>query len=309
MEIFITGGSGFVGSYLCRRLLEQEHTVTVLTRTAERAHGLPKGVGLCLGDPSRPGPWQTEAARHQGFVNLAGASIFARWTGQYKEIILNSRISTTRNLVQALAQREATAPAPVLVSASAVGYYGFHADEELDEAGEAGGDFLANVCQQWEAEAARAQEFGVRVVRARFGIVLGKEGGALGQMLPLFRTGLGGPLGGGRQWFSWIHQADLADALAFCLENPELRGAVNCTSPNPVTNRDLARALGRVLHKPAFLPAPGLALKLALGEFGSVLLKGQRVLPRALTRAGFTFAFPDIDDALADLLGDIAASA
>lgn len=307
MEVFITGGSGFVGSYLCRLLLEQEHTVTVLSRSAEKAHLLPKGVGLCLGDPTQPGPWQTEAARHQGFVNLAGASIFSRWTKQYKEIIQNSRVATTRNLVQAMAQRNNDKQA-VLVSASAVGYYGFRKDEEIDEAGAAGDDFLANVCRDWEAEAAGAEDSGARVVRARFGIVLGKKGGALARMLPLFQKGLGGPLGSGRQWFSWIHQKDLTEALVFCLENPALKGAVNCTSPNPVINRDLAKSLGRALKRPAFLPAPGLAIRLALGEFGSMLLKGQRVMPQALLQAGFSFAFPTIDEALTDLLGETDAS-
>ena len=196
MEIFMTGGSGFVGSYLCRLLLQQEHTVTVLSRSAEKTRLLPKGVGLCLGDPTQAGPWQTEAARHQGFINLAGASIFGRWTKKYKDLMENSRLATTRNLVQALAARQSDQPA-VLVSASAVGYYGFRGDEEIDESGAAGDDFLAELCRKWEAEAVRAEEYGAKMVRGRFGIVLGKKGGALGQMLPLFQKGLGGPLGSG----------------------------------------------------------------------------------------------------------------
>lgn len=306
MEIFITGGSGFIGSYLCRLLLEQEHSVTVLSRSADKARILPKGVGLCLGDPTQPGPWQDEAARHQGFINLAGASIFVRWTEEYKKAIEESRVSSTRNLVQALAKRDTDKPA-VLVSASAVGYYGFRDDEEIDETGEPGDDFLAHLCRKWEAEAIRAEDYGARVVRARFGIVLGKKGGALAQMLPLFKKGLGGPLGSGRQWFSWIHQKDLTEALVFCMENPALKGAVNCTSPHPLTNQNLAKALGRALGRPAFLPAPALAVKLALGEFGSVLLKGQRVMPQALLQAGFSFAFPTIDEALADLLAETDA--
>jgi uncharacterized protein (TIGR01777 family) len=302
MEVFITGGSGFVGRALCQGLLAQGHGVTVLSRSSQAAQRLPPGVVLCLGDPGLPGPWQDQAARCQGFINLAGASIFERWSVEHKRLILESRVNSTRHLVQALGRRAGTEPA-ILVSASAVGYYGFRGDEELDEDSPAGDDFLARVCQQWETQALEAENLGARVVRARFGIVLGDKGGALEKMLPLFRLGLGGVLGSGRQWFSWIHQRDLVNALLLCLCNPQARGAVNCTAPQPVTNRDLAKALGRALHRPAFLPVPGLAVELALGEFGSVLLEGQRVLPRRLTALGFGFAFPLLDQALADLAG------
>ena len=302
MDIFVTGGSGFVGAALCQGLRDQGHQVTVLTRSARAAAALPAGVGACLGDPTQPGAWQNEAARHQGFVNLAGASIFNRWSDDYKRLILDSRIKTTRHLVQAIGLRQAGDRA-VLVSASAVGYYGFRGDEELDESSPPGEDFLASVCRAWEDEAMAAEGYGARVVRARFGIVLGDGGGALEKMLPLFRAGLGGPLGSGRQWFSWIHRRDLAAALLFCLADPNLAGPVNCAAPGPVTNRALAKALGRALGRPAFLPAPGFAIRLALGEFGSVLLEGQRVLPRALLAAGFAFALPSLEAALADLLG------
>jgi uncharacterized protein (TIGR01777 family) len=303
MDIFVTGGSGFVGKTLCQHLLDRGHEVTVLSRSAESSARMPRGVGHCLGDPTRPGPWQEEAARYQGFINLAGASIFERWTPAHKANILGSRVQSTRNLVQAMARRNDPEPA-TLVSASAVGYYGFRGDEELTEDAPPGEDFLAQVCRQWEEEASRAGDLGAKVVRARFGIVLGAGGGALSQMLPIFRKGLGGPLGHGRQWFSWIHQADLVEAIIQCLESPELAGPVNCAAPNPVTNRELARALGRALKRPAFLPAPGLAVKLLLGEFGSVLLEGQRVLPAKLMADGFSFRFPTIDQALADLLGE-----
>lgn len=306
MEVFITGGSGFVGQSLCHALLSDGHEVTVLSRSARGTAALPKGVGLCLGDPTAPGPWQEEAARHQAFINLAGASLFARWNPQYKQLIHDSRVLTTRHLVQAMAARGQGEPA-VLVSASAVGYYGFSDDRVLDESSPPGQDFLAQVCRDWEAEAMAAQSLGARVVRARFGIVLGSGGGALGQMLPLFRKGLGGRLGSGRQWFSWIHQTDLTQAILFCLYQPALSGPVNCTSPNPVTNREFSRELGRALGRPAILPAPGFAIRLALGEFGSVLLKGQRVVPRALPAEGFSFHFPTVQAALADLLGQEAA--
>ncbi|MEW5913386.1 MAG: TIGR01777 family oxidoreductase [Thermodesulfobacteriota bacterium] len=298
MQVLVTGGSGFIGRTLCRRLMEGGHQVSVLSRSPEAAARLPQGARAIIGDPSRSGDWQAQAAAHQGFVNLAGASIFGRWNPDYKALLRSSRILTTRHLVEAVAK----APGPkVLVSASAVGYYGFHQDEELDESSPPGGDFLAQLCVDWEAEALLAARRGARVVITRFGIVLGQGGGALSQMLPLFRFGLGGILGSGRQWFSWIHQADLAAAIVFCLER-ELAGAVNCTAPAPVTNRQLTKALAKAVHRPAFLPAPALAVKLLLGELGTVLLEGQRVLPRRIMQAGFQFRFPTIQAALEDLL-------
>jgi uncharacterized protein len=299
MKVLVTGGSGFVGTALCHGLLAAGHQVTVLTRSPEAARRLAEGVRPLVGDPTQPGAWQDGAATHQGFINLAGASIFGRWTEDYKALLRNSRVLTTRNLVEAMARAEGPS---VLVSASAVGYYGFKGDEELDEASPPGEDFLARMAIAWEAEAEAASRLDARVVRTRFGIVLGKGGGALSQMLPIFKLGLGGPMGSGKQWFSWIHLADLVSALIFCLESG-IRGSANCTAPQPVTNREFAKALGRAIHRPAFLTAPGFAIKLRLGEFGSVLLEGQRVLPGALLAAGFQFQFPTIDQALKDILG------
>ncbi len=301
MKVFITGGTGFVGRALCRALVESGHQVSLLTRSARAARGLPPQVDIVEGDPTRPGPWQEAVPGHQGVVNLAGASIFGRWTKRYQELILSSRVLSTRHLALALAHRPGGEDT-VLVSASAVGYYGFCDDRELDESAPAGDDFLARVCRRWEQEALAARESGVRVVTARLGIVLGPGGGALTRMLPGFRLGLGGPLGSGRQWFSWIHLADLVRAMVLCLEQSHLAGAVNCTAPEPVRNRDLARTLGRVLGRPAFLPLPGPLLRLVLGKMGSVLLEGQRVLPAALERAGFVFSFPSLELALADIL-------
>lgn len=301
MDIFITGGSGFVGAALCRALMDDDHSVTVLSRSAKSSQSLPQGVGHTIGDPSQPGPWQEEAAHYQGFINLAGASIFGRWDGKYKSLLRSSRIDTTKNLVEAIARRESEEPA-VLISTSAVGYYGFCGNEELDESSSPGDDFLARLCVDWEAEALKAQDSGARVALTRFGIVLGPGGGALGQMLPMFKKGLGGRLGSGKQWFSWIHQADLVRAIMHCLELNDLAGPVNCTAPQPVTNQELTKTLARVLGKPAFLPAPGLAVKLMLGEFGTVLLEGQRVLPKKLTQAGFNFRFAQLAPALEDIL-------
>ena len=183
-----------------------------------------------------------------------------------------------------------------------MGYYGFHGDEELDEESPPGNDFLARLAVEWETEALKAQGKGVRVVITRLGIVLGENGGALGQMIPLFKRFLGGPIGSGQQWFSWIHIKDLAEAFAFLIKHPEIRGPVNVCSPSPVKNKDLAKALGRVLHRPSFIPAPGFMVLMVLGEFGSVILKGQRVLPRQLLKNGFTFQYPDIDKALRSIL-------
>jgi hypothetical protein len=189
-----------------------------------------------------------------------------------------------------------------LISTSAVGYYGFHGDEELAEDAPPGHDFLATVAREWEEEALRAQQKGIKVCIARFGIVLGAGGGALGQMIPLFKKFVGGPLGGGKQWFSWVHADDLAEAFSFLLKHPELSGPFNMCSPEPVRNRDLAKAIGKALHRPSLMPAPGFMIRLVLGEFGSVLLQGQRVVPRRLLESGFVFKHPEIGEAIASIV-------
>jgi len=188
------------------------------------------------------------------------------------------------------------------ISTSAVGYYGFRGDEELTEESSPGKDFLAQLAVDWEKEALRAKDRGVRVVLTRFGIVLGEEGGALGQMIPLFKKDLGGPLGSGKQWFSWIHREDLIRAMLFLFEHTEISGPVNLTAPNPVRNKDLAAAIGKAMRRPAFMRVPGFMLRLALGEFGSVLLEGQRVIPQRLLQSGFQFQYARIDEALAKIV-------
>jgi hypothetical protein len=215
-----------------------------------------------------------------------------------KRILRESRILTTRNLVEAFEGSEVR----TFFSTSAIGYYGFHEDEELTESSPPGSDFLAQLAVDWEKEALKAEISGVRVVLTRFGIVLGEEGGALGQMVPMFQKYLGGPLGSGRQWFSWIHRKDLTQAFLFLLSKHGISGPVNFTAPNPVRNRDLAAALGRVLNRPARLPAPGFMLRLVLGEFGSILLEGQKVIPGKLLQGGFQFRYPKIEEALAEIL-------
>jgi uncharacterized protein (TIGR01777 family) len=301
MNIFITGGTGFVGSHLTRQLTRQSHKVTLLTRSIKPGRPLPEGAVYLEGDPTRPGPWQEQVGFHDVVVNLAGASIFHRWTEEYKKSLRESRLLTTRNVVTALSARKGQET--VLVNASAVGYYGFHQDEELDEDSLSGDDFLATLARDWEEEAARAAEWGVRVIRTRFGIVLGDKGGALDQMVPLFKKGLGSPLGSGQQWFSWIDQEDLSAVLLFLISQKEVSGPINCTAPHPVRNVDLTKILAEVLGKSTFLPAvPGIMLQIIMGEFGDVLLKGQKVLPRKLLSLGYTFRFPFIRDALNSLL-------
>jgi uncharacterized protein len=301
VKVFMTGGTGFVGTYLAGRLMEKGHGVTVLTSMLNAADRKKSAVSYLVGNPTFPGKWQEAIRDHDVIVNLAGASIFSRWTPEQKKILRASRIETTRNLVDAIPEKgERTI---TFFSTSAVGYYGFHGDEILTESSPAGNDFLARLAADWEEEALRAADKGVRVVITRFGIVLGRDGGALGQMIPLFRYFLGGPLGSGRQWFSWVHMADLTAAYLFLLGRPEIAGAVNCCSPNPVRNKDLGRAIGNVMHRPSLLPAPGFMIRLILGEFGDVLLKGQRVSPRRLLDAGFAFQYPHIEAALSNIIG------
>ena len=301
MKIFMTGGTGFVGTTLTEKLTQEKHQVTILTRALGENRTLPQGATYLQGDPTEKGAWQESVVEHEVIINLAGASIFRRWSEAAKEVIRESRIHTTQNLVEALAARKEKET--LLLSTSAIGYYGLHEDEELTEESPAGDNFLASLAQDWEAEALKAEAFGTRVVLPRFGIILGKHGGALGQMVPLFNLWLGSSLGSGEQWFSWIHEEDLTAIYLHLIEEKAITGPINCTAPNPVRNMDLTRALGEVLGKPTFMPAvPGFMIRMVMGEFGSVLLEGQRVLPKRLLDAGFRFKFPKIKKALRDLL-------
>jgi uncharacterized protein (TIGR01777 family) len=302
MKIFMTGGTGFVGTTLTKRLTQEKHQVTILTRALSESRALPQGATYVEGDPTEKGAWQKSVAEHEVIINLAGASIFRRWSETAKEIIRDSRIYTTQNLVEALAARKEKET--LLLSTSAIGYYGLHEDEELIEESPAGDNFLASLSQEWEAEALKAEAYGARVALLRFGIILGKNGGALGQMVPLFNLWLGSSLGSGEQWFSWIHEEDLASIYLHLIGQKDITGPINCTAPNPVRNIDLTRALGEVLGKPTFMPAvPGFMIRMVMGEFGSVLLEGQKVLPKRLLDTGFLFKFPKIKKALGDLLG------
>jgi hypothetical protein len=299
MKIFMTGGTGFVGTYLAKRLISEGHTVTILTQAVSGTELKLTGLSYLMGNPTTKGKWQEAVRDHDAIINLAGASIFSRWTPEQKKILLSSRIETTSNLFASLPD---SAEHITFFSTSAVGYYGFHEDEELIESSPSGEDFLAKLAHDWEQMALRAQDKGARVIITRFGIVLGKNGGALGQMIPLFKYFLGGPLGSGRQWFSWVHMHDLAEAFIFLFNQKEISGPVNLCSPNPVRNKELADAIGKVLQRPSFIPTPGFMIRLILGEFGDVLLKGQRVIPRRLMESGFKFRYPDIEEALKNIM-------
>lgn len=302
MRVFITGGMGFVGTNLSRELATNGHQVTVLDRSVDGGRSTPEGVSRVAGDSTKQGPWQERLAEHDVIINLAGASIFQRWNPEVKKAIRDSRILTTRNVVEALKARRHEETH--LFSTSAVGYYGFHGDEVLEEGDPAGGDFMGQLGEEWEREALRAAQSGARVVITRFGLVLGRGGGVLGQLLPLFRRFLGSQLGNGRQWFSWVHEADLADMFRFLLDRKDLEGPFNFTAPSPVRNSELTRALADAVGRPVILPfVPGFMLQLVLGEFANVILQGQRVVPRRLLDAGFSFSFPTLPEAVRNAVG------
>jgi uncharacterized protein (TIGR01777 family) len=278
---------------LCRTLAQDGHALLVLTR-----RDAPPAATPALRFLSWEGDeWRRAMADVEGVVNLAGEPIAGkRWSPAQKSRIRESRLEATRRLVSAIA---ASVKKPgVLVNASAIGYYGPGGDEVLTERDPAGEGFLAEVCQAWEAEAQQAEPLGVRVVRLRIGLVLGMGGGALAKMVPPFRFFLGGPLGSGRQWVSWIHQLDAAGLIAWVLTHPEVSGAVNATAPQPVTMREFCATLGRVMHRPSWAPVPAAALRLLVGEMADLLLTGQRVLPAAAQSSGYAFRFPRLLPAL-----------
>jgi hypothetical protein len=297
MRFFIMGGTGFVGRHLIRILLSKNHEVMVLVRSES---GLEPAARLTciLGNPLEDGDWQAQARKCDVIVNLVGAGIFTRWTAGARERIVSTRAASTRAAVTALG----TEWPGVFLCANATGFYGPGGETVLTEDSPAGKGFLADVCRAWQKEAEKATRFGHRVCILRFGAVLGPGGGALQTMLPVFRLGLGGPVSGGRQWFSWIHIQDLADAALFLARTESAQGVYNFCAPEPVRNRELAKSLGRGLHRPAVLPVPGWALRLRFGRAAQVVLNSQRCVPRRLEAQGFEFAFPELDMALIDIL-------
>jgi len=307
MKILITGATGMIGQALGQLLNGEKHRLIALSRSPSGARHLAVAETHQWEPEAGPPP----AAALEGVeavVNLAGESVAAhRWTAEQKQRIRDSRVIGTRHLVAAL---KAMQPGPkVLVSASAVGLYGDHGDEPLDERSPAGRGFLSEVCQEWEKEAERARASGIRVVRVRIGVVLSKTGGALPRMLTPFKLGVAGRLGSGRQWFPWIHLDDVTGLLRHAILSPALNGPLNAVAPGVVTNADFTKKLAGVLHRPAFLPAPELALRLAMGEMAEMLLGSQRVIPQAAVESGYQFRYPILAAALEDLLGQGTAAA
>ncbi|UCH22377.1 MAG: TIGR01777 family oxidoreductase [Deltaproteobacteria bacterium] len=298
MNIFITGGIGFIGTHLSNFLLARGHHVTAVGTPVEQDRIIHPNFRYISGDASQEGAWQQELENIDAVVNLAGKTIFKRWTRRYKQLLYDSRISTTRNLVAAMPENEKL----VLCSASAVGYYGDRGDDILKEDDSWGDGFLAQIGRDWEKEALSATKKGIRVAIMRFGIVFGKDGGAMAKMIPAYRSFLGGPLGDGNQWFPWIHIDDLTAAVLFIIDHPELAGPFNFCAPDSVRNKELAKTMGKILKRPSSMPAPGFMIRLFLGEFGSAILGSQRAVPDKLLKNGFTFKYPHLEDAIRQII-------
>ncbi len=301
MRVVISGGSGLIGQALCRELLAAGMEVRVLSRHPAQVRGMPAGVEVLEWDARSSERLAGRLGPTEAVVHLAGENMgAARWSKKRKRLLLDSRLSPGAALAQAVL--EMPTPPQVLIQASAVGYYGARRDELLDEGSPVGDGWLPRLVVHWEASTAAVEAIGVRRPIVRSGVVLAPAGGALARMLPLFRLGIAGPLGGGRQWFSWIHIADEVSAIRFLLEHPTATGPFNVTSPHPVTNAVYTASLARVLRRPARLPVPSWFLVLLYGEMATMLLASQRVVPRRLLELGFAFRFPDIELALQDLL-------
>ncbi|MCH9021293.1 MAG: TIGR01777 family protein [Planctomycetes bacterium] len=298
-RVLITGGSGFVGRTLCGTLLKSNYEVVVLSRGGARSAGLPEQVTVLQWDDH----WSDIVDGAEAIVNLAGESIASRWTKKKKQRIVSSRIDMTHAIAEAISR--AKQKPRVVIQASAIGYYGNRQDEPLDETSSQGDGFLAELCQQWEAAIEGITEQGVRLVTARIGVVLGRDGGILGQVVKPFRFFAGGCPGSGRDWLSWIHIEDLAAAVQFFIERDDLEGIFNLTTPEPIPTKIFYQTLARIIHRPCWAPLPGWLLKPALGEMAKeMILTSQKVMPNRLLKAAFPFQYPKANDALNHLLGD-----
>jgi uncharacterized protein (TIGR01777 family) len=297
VKITISGASGLIGRRLLKTLGSNGHTLQVLSRHA--GTNMPGNVKVFAWDPAKGEAPAASLSDADAVIYLAGEPVAQRWTDETKRQIRESRVTGTRNLVQALSKLPQRPAA--LICGSAIGYYGSRGDDMLPEAAGPGSDYLATVCVEWEKEAVQAEALGMRVVRMRTGVVLDPRGGALQRMLPPFKMGIGGKIGTGKQWMSWIHADDLSELFRFALEN-RIEGAMNGVAPYPVTNGDFAKALAAAVHRPALFPVPPFVLKLMFGEMSEVLLASQRVQPKQAESAGFRFRFPQLEPALADLL-------
>ncbi|MEK0179165.1 MAG: TIGR01777 family protein [Oscillatoriales cyanobacterium] len=305
MKVAIAGATGFVGSRLVERLHSEGHSVMVLARDSERARRIfpasaYPNLEIVGYSPAESGDWQHSIGGCDGVVNLAGVPIAEeRWTAARQQAILDSRKLTTAKLVEAIANAN---PKPsVFVSASAIGYYGTSETAEFEENSPGGDDFLAEVCKEWESAAEKVKNTGTRLVILRLGIVLGM-GGALAKMLPAFRLFAGGPIGTGKQWFSWIHRDDVVNLILYALQNPQVEGVLNATAPHPVRMNELCETLGEVLQRPSWLPVPSFALELLLGDGAKVVLEGQQVLPKRTLVSGFQYEYPKLRSALEEIV-------
>ncbi len=298
MKVTVTGATGRIGSHLVAALKARGDEVTVLSRNPERASEL-LGVEALAWDPENEGAPLPALVGRDGVVHLAGEDVAQRWSKDAKQKILGSREGGTRSLVHAIF--DAKPRPPVLVCASAAGFYGARGDEPVDETSPPGRDWLADVVVRWEAQADTAK-LGTRVVKVRTGIVLDAEGGALAKMLPPFKAGIGGPVGGGKQYMPWIHRDDLVGIYLAALDSADFAGPINASAPNPVTNKEFSRALGQALHRPAVAPIPGFTLKAMYGEMAQIVLTGARMVPGRAAELGYEFAHPELDEALRDTL-------
>jgi hypothetical protein len=301
-RVVVTGATGLVGQKLCARLREQGYQVVVFSRNPQKARErVPDAAEYVEWKLNEQGSWVGALYGAYGVIHLAGASIFGhRWTTSYKLELRESRVQSTHMLVDAMAKLDKKPG--VFISGSAVGYYGARGDTPLDESAASGNDFLSALCTEWEQEARKAEDLGIRTVMVRTGIVLDAEGGALAQLKIPFQMYLGGPVLPGTQWFSWVHIDDEVGVILMALHNQKARGPINATAPNPQTNRDFSETLGKVLGVPVWLPVPGFALQVALGEFADTLTTGQRVLPTKAQELGYEFQYPTSEQALRHLL-------
>jgi hypothetical protein len=300
MKVAITGATGLVGKRLVERLQAENHEVSILTRRVETAKKILPQVEAIAYNPTESGDWQSAILSCDAVVNLAGEPLAeGRWSAKKKQDILDSRKLGTQKIVEAIAQAN---PRPqVLINPSAIGYYGTSETDTFSETSPPGSDFLAQVCQSWEAEAEKVKSAGTRLVILRFGIVLG-QGGALGKMLAPFQMFAGGPLGSGRQWVSWIHIDDLVNLIIYCLHHPEISGIFNATSPNPVRMAEFCQVLGETINRPSWLPVPNVALEILLGEGAMVVLEGQKVLPNATLSTGFNYNYSQLKSAMENVI-------
>ena len=305
MKIAITGATGLVGTRLVNKLKEKNHQIVVFTRNSVKAQKtFPSSkfanLEIVQYTPLESGAWQDKISGCDAVINLAGEPISERWTPQHKKAILESRQLGTRKLVEAIAKAEQKPQ--VLISGSAIGYYGTSETKTFDETSAPGNDFLAEVCRKWEAEAEAVKECGVRLVIVRIGIVLANGGGALGKMLTPFQMGAGGPIGTGRQWFSWVHRDDLVNIIIEAVEREDLSGVYNATAPNPVKMNEFCQKLGEALNRPSWLPVPEFVIELLLGDGAVVVLEGQQVLPKKTQAANIKYQYPEVRSALREIV-------